>query len=64
MKMLDAFQPESHSLPAFFFQKERTRAISIVRALGCQNTPQIQLRHLQGDFRTYCNQKNFKPVVL
>ena len=39
--MLDAFQPEPHTLPACFFQKECARAISIVSALGCQNTPQI-----------------------
>ena len=41
MKMLDAFQPEPHTLLPCFFQKECARAISIVSPLECQNTPQI-----------------------
>ena len=41
MKMLDAFQPEPHIMPASFFQNKCARAISIVSALGCQNTPQV-----------------------
>ena len=41
MKMLNVFQPEPHTLSACFFLKECARAISIVSALGCQNTQQI-----------------------
>ena len=41
MKMLDAFQPELHTLPAFFFQKECAREISLVSALKYPNTTQI-----------------------
>ena len=62
MKMLDVLQSwyktwtllniirtsssESHTLRACFFQKEYARKISIVSALGCQNTPEIYIKHL------------------
>ena len=40
---------EPHTLSACFFQRECARTITIVNVLGSQNTPQISLKHLQGD---------------